>query len=105
MREKIAKNDAEMVREFVRVEYIGSVRKISVCQISWDGPHTPVSTWKVVYESKTASRKVAAEAISQILNDRRYFEICTECGDRNPCGWMDDRYCQSCAERNHGTVY
>lgn len=80
-------NNAEIVREFFRVEYIGSVRKISVCQISWDGPHKPVSTWEVAHEAKAASQIADAEATSQILNDERYFEICTEC-ERTPCGWM-----------------
>lgn len=98
--------DEQLLREFVKVESTDDAIVISIMQISWDGPHTPVSKWKKVRSlPATATEATIQHSLRQILEDQRYFRICPECSQRNPNGWMMAEYCQSCGERNHGIVF
>jgi len=97
----------ELLKEFIRVEKAERRVHILVCEIGWDGPHTPISRW-VISRSLTheASETEVEEAIAGILEDPRYFRVCLECGERQPLGWMhDERVCQGCAETNHGVAH
>ena len=99
--------DEELIKEFIRVEKAESEIKILVCMIEWESPSEPISKWVVatVLAAETSESGVEDTTIA-ILDDSRFFRICTECGERNPIGWMhDEQICQSCAEENHGVVY
>ncbi len=100
-------NNRELQQEFVRVERTEKNVRILVREIRWDGPATPVSTWEIAKSlPDTASKPTIEKATAGILQDRRYFRVCLECGERNPVGWMrDECICQGCAEANHGVVY
>ena len=100
-------NDTELLKEFVRVERAQNEVQILVRQIRWEGPHTPVSTWAVGKSLPgTASEAEIEDAANRILEDDAYFQVCNECGERKPHGWMHDgRICQGCAVANHGIVH
>ncbi len=99
--------DSELINDFIRVEKTLAEIRILVREISWDGPHTPISRWKNGASlSPTVSEADIQDALAGMLDDPSYFRRCTECGNRNPIGWMHDEcICQGCAERNHGVVY
>ena len=100
-------NDRELRKEFIRVERSEEKVEIFVREIRWEGPHTPVSTW-VIGSSlpATASEADVEKATARILEDDSYFQVCNECGERKPLGWMHDgRICQGCAVANHGIVH
>ena len=100
-------NDRELVEEFVRVERTEKEVQIFVREIRWEGPHTPISTW-VIFTSlpDTASEVAIEKATARILEDDGYFQVCNECGERKPLGWMHDgTICQGCAVANHGIVH
>ena len=99
--------DRELREEFVRVEKTENGVQILVREIRWDGPHTPISTW-VVGKSlpATASEADVEKATSRILEEDGCFQVCNECGERKPLGWMhDETICQGCAVANHGVVH
>ena len=98
--------DDELLEDFLRVESTSDGIVISVKVISWDGPHTPVSTWKEVCSlPTTATTATVQDLVRQLLTDERFFRVCPECSRRNPIGWMMELFCQSCGERNHGIVF
>ena len=98
--------DSELIKRFIRIEGGKSGVKISVCQIHWKGPYTPLSHWK---KAKTLSPKASIEEVEQatqkILHNPRYFQVCVDCNERNPVGWMTGNWCHSCSEQNHDIVY
>ena len=104
--------DDELIKEFIRVDRTGSETTIAVCKIQWDGPHTPVSNWKIAasFPAETTDDNVAT-VVAGILRDRHFFQVCTECNERKPNGWMMgngtplDSICQSCGERHHGVIF
>jgi hypothetical protein len=100
-------NDRELRKEFVRVDQTQKRVQVLVRKIRWHGPHTPVSTWEIAKSlPDTASKPTIEKATAGILQDRRYFRVCLECGERNPVGWMrDESICQGCGQVNHGIVY
>lgn len=99
-------NDQELIKDFIKIEKNPDCINFLVCQITWD-LHTPISKWKIAAKTPAdISSTAIKQQIAQILNNQRYFNICQECGERNPCGWMHDQHiCQSCAENNHGVLY
>jgi hypothetical protein len=100
-------DDHELAQRFIKIEPEAGSINVFVCKIGWSGSHSPVSTWEFTVKINTdiLSTEIDAE-IHKILNNKRYFQVCKECGERNPCGWMHSRnICQSCAERNHGIVH
>jgi len=100
-------NDRELRKEFVRVEKTPNEVQIFVRKIRWEGSHTPIHTWAVGKSlPATASEAEIEEATVGILEDDSYFQVCNECGERKPLGWMHDgRICQGCAQTGHGIVY
>ena len=100
-------NDRELLKEFVRVERADKKVQILVREIRWDGPHTPVSTWVTARTlPATASESEIENALVRILEEDGYFQVCNECGERKPLGWMQGGgICQGCAQVNHGVVY
>ena len=100
-------NDRELRREFVRVERTEERVQILVREIRWDGPYTPISTWAIARTLPAIPSESEIEnAVARILEDDRYFQVCNECGERKPLGWMhDESICQGCAEANHGVVH
>jgi len=100
-------NNTEHLKEFVRVERTKTEVQILVREIHWDGPATPIHTWVIAKSlPDTASEPTIENATADILQDRRYFQVCHECDERKPLGWMhDESICQGCAQANHGIVY
>ena len=99
--------DRELRKEFIRIEKTQNEVQILVHEIRWDGPHTPIHTWAVGKSLlATASETEIEEATARILEDDGYFQVCNECGERKPLGWMlNESLCQGCAVANHGIVY
>jgi hypothetical protein len=98
--------DRELRKEFIRIEKTQNEVQILVHEIRWDGPHTPIHTWAVGKSlPATASEADVEKATARILEDDGYFQVCNECGERKPHGWMHDgRICQGCSVANHGVV-
>jgi len=102
----LAKSDAEMTTEFFRTRLSKAGIALQVRTISWNGPYDPVSRWKTVkrFTLDTAPGEIAAVIQAELWN-RRFFRICSDCGERNPVGCMSADFCQNCAERSHGIVH
>lgn len=100
-------DDGELFKEFVKVERAEGGVRISVRQISWNGPAESVSDWAVAKDLHPATTQAEAETAARaILEDERHFRVCRECAERNPLGWMHDEViCQGCALDDHGVVY
>lgn len=100
-------DDHELVQRFIKIELEAGTINVLVCKIGWSGPHTPESTWELAAKLKADVPSTDIDAqIHKTLNNEQYFQVCQECGERKPCGWMHSKsVCQSCAERNHGLVY
>ena len=101
-------NDSDLANEFIRQEAVGQSVHVLVRLIEWHGgPANPTSRWKLIAKINIAdAESKLGPAIRRVLDDRRYFGRCEECGERNPAGWMhSEKLCQSCAEANHGVVY
>ena len=100
-------NDRELRKEFIRVERSAEKVEIFARKIRWEGPHTPIHTWAVGKSlPATATEAEIEEATVGILEDDGYFQVCNECGERKPLGWMlNGRICQGCAVANHGIVH
>jgi hypothetical protein len=81
--------------------------------VKWDTPFTPVLRprrvgtvkWRRLPESQLM---VVVDALIKGTRDQRRsrYQTCGSCGKANPPEWMqDDTLCQSCAERELGTVH
>jgi hypothetical protein len=100
-------NDHELRGEFFRIKRASSATRILVREIGWRGAHAPASSWVAAARLPEGASEADVEAaVLAILQDPKFFRICTECQERHPLGWMhNERICQRCAERNHGVVY
>ena len=99
--------DKEILNELTDAQPRPNGIAIRVCWITWPHPHEPKTHWHTVAMllGDAKSRDTVKER-RKLLDNKRYFGVCTECRERNPIGWMhDDAICQSCAESNHGIVY
>lgn len=97
----------ELARECIRAQETDDGLHLEVKAINWDGPHTPVSAWHEVPARKGES---AEEAVERLLNTRKWFRTCADCGELNPVGWiiaLDDvgDVCHRCAVQNHDVVF
>lgn len=82
-----APNDTDIIQEFIRVDLTPTERTISVLDIGWDGPHTPVGTWIVVGRlSRVASTAETEKAVRRVLHSPRWFRLCQTCRQRKPKG-------------------
>jgi hypothetical protein len=100
-------NDLELFQEMTRILETPEAVVIEVAEIHWLRPHDPFTVWHpvVVFASGTASEKIN-DSRKALLNRKRFFLICGECGLRHAKGHMEaPRLCMSCAEKNHGVVY
>ena len=103
----LLRRDAEIVEEFTRVSSAADSIVIEVAKISWQGPHTPMTSWHAVTSLPPGSSPQAVtEARFALLAMRRFFRICRHCKERNPLGWMEEEgYCSSCGEKYYGVLH
>ena len=99
--------DRELRKEFIRIEKTQNEVQILVHEIRWEGPHSPIHSWAVGKSlPATASEAEIEKATASILEDGGYFQVCNECDERKPIGWMHDgRIRQGCAQTSHCVVY
>jgi hypothetical protein len=99
--------DKELLEEFTEAKSTHEGIALRVRTISWPEPHNPTSSWRTLLRlPKTATPAEIDAARQELLNNPKFFRICTMCHERNPCGWMHDKtICQSCAEKHLGVVY
>jgi hypothetical protein len=99
--------DKELLEEFTEAKPTREGIAIRVRTISWPEPHTPTSRWRTISRlPKTARPEEIATARHELLNNPKFFQICTMCHERNPRGWMlDENICQSCGETHLGVCY
>lgn len=100
-------NDIELFHEMTRIVEAPEAVVIEVAEIHWLGPHSPFVVWHpaVVLRSGTSPNTVN-QMREALLNRKRFFSTCNECGLRHAKGHMNSpNLCISCAERNHGVVY
>lgn len=100
------------MNDFIRVRRGPDTIEIATLVVTWNS-QTPVSDWPVIRRLPgTASEGDVAKAVQAILDDRRYFSTCAECGARLPRGMTStyERFrqktplCHGCAE-NQGVVF
>jgi hypothetical protein len=99
--------DKELLEEFTEAKVTPEGIALRVRTISWPEPSTPTTRWRTLLRlPKTATPAEIEAARQELLNNPKYFRICTMCKDRKPCGWMHDKtICQSCAETHLGVRY
>lgn len=79
--------------------------EVLVCNIDWDGPHTPVDNWIKVADLPTdADPARILKEIRRALKLKTYFKVCKVCEEKNPVGWMNGYVCHSCLEKS-GVVF
>jgi hypothetical protein len=101
----------KLVREFIRIEKRENETVILVGSIFWKGgSYDPVLQWKIAKTLKINSLKSEVDAqVNEVLKDKRYFSICSECGKYKLVGHTtmigDISICHGCAEINHHVVF
>ena len=103
--------DDDLIKRFIRIVPADTETHIQFCHISWKTPYLPVSHWKPVRSlpASATEDEIAAE-IRAILHDPQFFQVCVDCKQRNPVGWMMGDMdhigiCHSCAQQNHGVLF
>jgi hypothetical protein len=100
--------DAELIEEFIEVEPDeGSGTKIYVKMIEWEGQIPATHPVCAVTLKGIPSQERLDKEFQKILNRKKFFRVCSECGERNPIGWMltEMGICQQCGTEHHGIVY
>ena len=101
-----ADEDADLIKEYFRIEIIGKKMVVQTGQPQWDGPYAAEMKWKKVASLPANSTpEEINQAIRDVMANERYFQVCPECEERMPVGYMMDDYCQACGEKNHGVVF
>ncbi|GMA17085.1 hypothetical protein E5F05_20575 [Deinococcus metallilatus] len=99
--------DEQLLQDFFRIRVIADRAVLEVACLSWEGPHTPITTWETVEELRSGMDAQARARAA--LEDERWFGVCTLCGERNPNGWLmtldDECICHRCAERHRQIVF
>lgn len=100
----------KLIREFIKIEKREDETVILVCVVEWKSSYEPLLKWKVAKAlEKNLLKSEVDLQVNEILNDKRYFRVCTECGECNQVGrtimLQGKSLCHSCAERNHGVVF
>jgi len=99
--------ERDLLEQFIRVERGSQGVRILVRKIVWDGPHTPRDEWVIgtVHTRDVTEAAVHLDAL-ELLNETRFFGLCSECGARKPVGRMHAaELCQAGGSDNHGVVY
>ncbi len=101
------KGDRELRRDYIKVDRQASGPNILVCVVTWPSPHTPESQWEIGRELEPDASANDIEAATQaILEDTRFFGVCSHCGKRHLDGHMhSETICQGCAESDLGVIY
>ena len=96
----------EYLAEFIIIRPQGDQVEIYFDDFIWEG-HTPVSHQVLLYQIPLAKwEKDKGKYISRILNNKKYFHVCGQCGKVKHHGHMHDTYiCQECAQKYHHVVY
>jgi ribosomal protein L40E len=100
--------DAELIEEFIEVEKDAeNGTHIYVKMIEWNGQTPFTNPVRAVTLKKPPSEERLDREFKKILGYKKYFQVCSECGERNPVGWMitEMGICQQCGTENHGIVY
>ena len=105
--DSMAKNDHELVQNMTRVQISEKQVIVEVAVIDWPHPHEPRISWVLASTLPLSSTSTSIDAArSKLMNNRNFFALCEECGERKSKGHMfSGKICMSCAERNHGVVY
>ncbi|MCA1639303.1 MAG: hypothetical protein LC768_13375 [Acidobacteria bacterium] len=85
-----AKNDSEVIRECIKTERGPDSVRIKVWHVvDWKSVHNPILDWTIADEiSGNPSAPEVDERILNVLNDERYFGICSDCHIRLDRAWM-----------------
>ena len=79
---------------------------VYVLSLGWDGPHTPVYTYKLAEQLPAgASEQEIEKAVEETKNSEEYFGTCEACGERVMTGYMLFGCCHPCASSEHGVVF
>jgi ribosomal protein L40E len=100
--------DAELIQEFLEVETDNQNHThIFVKMIEWDGQRPYTTPIRAITLKKRPTQERLDREFQKILGYKKYFQVCSECGERNPVGWMltEMGICQQCGTNNHGIVY
>lgn len=99
--------DMELLLEMTRVARPAEAVVIEVAEVHWLQPHTPFTVWHPLAVLPSDCSPIAVDTARQkLLQRKRFFSICGECGQRNAAGHMHSaKLCMSCAEGSHGAVY
>ena len=78
-----------------------------ICKIEWDGPSEMISKWEIGKSFQTVVPATEIEqAVAGIIDDPRFFKLCSDCGEHKPVGLMwENQICQGCAAANHGIIF
>jgi hypothetical protein len=93
-------------KEYIRIAREDGSIYIEVCDVYWEGPHTPVSEWRRLIKI-TAPMNISQldSVIESVLKNDKYFGYCKTCSSHHVNGHMHSKSCcQSCAV-NLGVVY
>lgn len=84
-------NENELIKEYIRIARDDDCLRIFVREISWHGPSRSVSEWNEVARFKpTAKNSEINKKIKDLLQEVRFFAVCSECGERKSKGLMHD---------------
>jgi hypothetical protein len=101
----MATNDDDLLRDYTRVRLDADEQVIEVGVIDWHGPHTPQLTWvEAARLPKAATAEEVERARRKLLQRRKFFVICKECGERNAKGHTSEGVCHGCMEKS-GVVF
>jgi hypothetical protein len=97
----------DVKRDYIMAVPCASGTTILAKIVTWPEPHMPDSHWEVAQElGPDVSQDEIEAAIQRVLEDSRFFGVCSYCGERCPQGCMhSETCCQSCAEKHLGVQY
>lgn len=100
-------NDSELKRDYIRLTADENGILVEVCCISWEAPHSPISTWKVFKRLPLNCNALEVEyTLHALLSDRAHFVKCLKCNRKMAVGHMfDGSCCHSCASVEYDIIY